>query len=593
MSRRIRSWRLRAAGALFAVVVGGLLIFAPFGPDGGPLGTGQQKITAQAATVQQGTAVNISLQRGASARLSDALAPRAGGIRPERQEEIERREAMNRAGMQARAAALPASDPRVQAGPAPNAAAMTVPRGALRQASDPGPMAPADAVAFETTQITGIPSGFSSAVNEPAVAQNGKGVLYFFNWYAAQSLDGGNTFPTLFDPEAPVANPAFNMPDFCCDQDVIYDKGVDRVFWERLGIGGFACGAGCTENRTLVTVIGSDFNTLQCNADLRGSTFGLTDAFMDYPRMSLSDKFLYIQWNIFHWDTGAYVTHLLARFDLALLGSCTSATGTFWAYPEGWTPALIEGAKEVMYLGDQVITTTGLNNQFNVSWIFDDNTTRSTVTRTLADSFQFTQGPGGFQANCPVPGGANPCARADHRVIGAVLAHNTPVPGGLGAAADAVTFFWNVKEGNGFTLPYVESATFHGGTILQTFRRLVFNPAIAFFYAAAGANDRQHTALSLLAFYPSSPQPQHLFGIDDDYNSNPPGWEVYVLYTSTGNWIGNQSGDYMRGRLHSPAGGAWIVSGYTSTGSGSNFRPHYAAVGRLRDLNGYTRFATQ
>ncbi len=429
----------------------------------------------------------------------------------------------------------------------------------------------------------------SVAVNEPAVAQNGKGVLYFFNWYAAQSLDGGNTFPTLFNPEAPVANPAFNMADFCCDQDVIYDKAVDRVFWERLGIGGFGCGAGCTENRTLITVIDSNFNTLQCNVDLRGSTFGITNAFMDYPRMALSDKFLYIQWNIFHWTTGAYVTHLLFRIDLAQLGSCTSATGTFWAYTEGWTPALIEGAKEVMYLGDQVITSTGLNNQFTVSWIFDDNTTRSSVTRTLADNFLFTQG----NANCPVPGGANPCARADHRVIGAVLAHNSPIPGGLGAAADAVTFFWNVREGNGFSKPYVEWPRSTAERYCRHFDDWSFTQRIMCFYAAAGANDRQHTALSLLAFYASSPQPQHIFAIDDDYNSNPPRWEVYAFYTSSGNWIGNSSGDYMRGRLHSPAGGAWIVSGYTSTGSGSNFRPHYAAVGRLRDLNGYNRFALQ
>jgi hypothetical protein len=555
-------------------------MFGPFGPKGGPLGTGQRTVTAQASGMVTGSAVNLPAQAVSGERLNDPQKQALpGGPPASRLAAIEEREELNEAGWAARARALPAVDPRVLAGPPPLAAEATVPRGALRPAASPGPMAPGDAVFFRTKQLI-PPSGFGSAVGEPAVAQNGLGVLETFNWFGAVSFDGGNTV-SYFDPSA------FNgMTDFCCDQDMIYDKASDRSIWERLGIGGFACGAGCTQNRTLLTIVASDFNTLNCTYDLRGTSFGLNNAFLDYPRMALSDKFLYIQWNIFDWTSGAYVTHLLVRANLDTLNSCAGFTGTVWNFSAGWSPTLVENAKEVMYMGDQIITNTGLNDQFRVYWIFDDQTSLNFVDRTMTNPFLFTQG----NAVCTVPGGANPCARADHRITGAAVLHNSPIPGGLGPAADKVDFFWNVRQGNGFPFPFVESIGFHGGTVLEVQRRLIWNPSFTFFYAAAGANDRQHEGISVMAFFPSGTQPQNYVGLDDDYNGNPPGWEVYATFTSTGNWTTSASGDYLRLRMHSPVGAGWIATGYTSTGSANNYRPNYVVFGRARDTAGFNRF---
>src|SRR5439155_15472137 len=215
------------------------------------------------------------------------------------------------------------------------------------------------------------------------------------------------------------------------------------------------------------------------------TTFGLNHAFLDYPRMALSDKFMYIQFNVFDWTSGAFVTHLLVRADLNAMAA-GSFTGNFWTFSAGWTPALVENAREVMYMGDQIVTSTGLNNQFRVYWIFDDQATLFSVDRTIAN-YQFTNG----NAVCIVPGGTNPCARADQRVTGAVLEHNTPLPGNLGAAGDKVDFYWNVAAGNGFALPYVESAGFFGNTIAYVQRKFIFNSAITWFYAAVGADKRE------------------------------------------------------------------------------------------------------
>jgi hypothetical protein len=244
-----------------------------------------------------------------------------------------------------------------------------------------------------------------------------------------------------------------------------------------------------------------------------------------------------------------------------------------------------------MFLGDQIVTNSGLNDQFRVYWVFDDSTGLNFADRTITP-YLFTNR---FTAHCPVPGGADPCQRADQRVTGGALVHHSPSPNGLGAAGDKIDFFWNVREGNGFPVPYVESATFHAGTIAYTLRKLIWNPGLTFWYAAEGANDRGHPGISVLGFYPaaSGTQPRHFIGIDDDYNGNPPGWEVYATYASTGNWTSSNSGDYLRARMHAPSGVAWIASGYTYNAAAGEYRPHYIVFGRLRDVNGFNRFDQQ
>src|SRR5262249_49319762 len=160
----------------------------------------------------------------------------------------------------------------------------------------------------------------------------------------------------------------------------------------------------------------------------------------------------------------------------------------------------------------QIITNTGLNDQFRVYWIMDDNTSLNFTTQTIA-SYSFTNA---GDAHCPVPGGYDPCQEFDQRITGAVLEHNTPLPGNLGAAGDKIDFYWNVKEGNGFTLPYVESAGFFGNTIAYVQRKYLFSSTATYAYAAVGANDREHVGMSVMQFNPdtSGLNPYHVVGID-------------------------------------------------------------------------------
>jgi hypothetical protein len=175
-----------------------------------------------------------------------------------------------------------------------------------------------------------------------------------------------------------------------------------------------------------------------------------------------------------------------------------------------------------------------------------------------------------------------------------VLEHNTPLPGNLGAAGDKIDFFWNVRAGNGFALPYTESAGFFGNTIAYVQRKFIFSGSISWFYAAVGANDREHVGLSIMGFWPlaSGTNPFHYVGIDDDFNGNPPGWEVYSTFGG-GAWTTNRAGDYLRARTLAPGGIGWVASGYSSIGSSGNYRPAYIAFGRERDIPGFNRFDQQ
>jgi hypothetical protein len=266
---------------------------------------------------------------------------------------------------------------------------------------------------------------------------------------------------------------------------------------------------------------------------------------------------------------------VLLKLPLDGLSACAGFGYTFWILPEdGWSPAAVENATQVMYLGDNPIVDYPANNSFRVYWQNEADSTLWFVNRAI-DPYAVAL----RDANCTVPGGRNPCLRADQRVIGGVLAEGQ------------VDFFWNAKEGGGFRLPYVESAGFDTGTLTYNARKLVFNQDLTWFYSAVGANDRGHVGMSLLLFWPSSTgiDPWHCVAVDDDYNGAPPGWEVGACPgQSTQNWTANSSGDYLRARTSGPQGVGWIGSGYYR-GTG-RYVPYFVEWRRGRDLRGSQRF---
>jgi hypothetical protein len=414
---------------------------------------------------------------------------------------------------------------------------------------------------FATYSVRALapPSGYSSTVSEPAVSQSGKYAFVTHNWYAARTVNGGNSWT--------YRNPYADFRDFCCDQDTVYDRGRDLFLWYRQGI----IPAGQSTNQFKLGVStnqGASWCTYTLSPPNVDATW--TGRWFDYPHLEVGNDYLYMTTNIFT-TTGNFDRMLLLRWPLDSLASCAGFTYQYYWQTAGWTWTPATGATDVMYLGDHWNTST----MALYSWP-ENTTTMTSVLRGIA-GWTYTNRDG----NCPVLGGRNPCARADQRILAGWIRN-----GELG-------FFWNVRENlaAGFPYPYVEAATFNPSGLVYSGRPLVYNSSGAWHWASAAPNDRGDLGIAT-HFFSSSTNPTHYVGVDDGYNGAPPGWEVYNARSSTDALPADNWGDYLRVRSFAPQGVGWVATGHTiqRVGRGIAAIPHVVHFGRERDRRGYDRF---
>ena len=427
----------------------------------------------------------------------------------------------------------------------------------------PAPQAPGTFTKFRASKLG--PSTGSSNINEPSVAQAGQNVVYTGNWYAARSTDAGATWSYV--------NPYADFADFCCDQDVVYDKGRDIFLWFRQGVVPFSG----TQNVFKLGVSGNGGASFCTYTVAPTNVSGVfTNREFDYPHLALSNNFLYISTNMF-FTGGDFDQMLLLRWPLDALATCSGFSYSFWGASTGWTWTPVEnGVTTQMYLGDHVDTST-----FRVYRQPESSTTLFWVDRTI-DAWTFTNRDG----SCPVLGGRNPCLRADQRVLSGWVRS-------LGDGQEGereIGFFWNVKEGGGFPFPYVNAAVFRERDQVYTGQPLIWNENYAWHYAAAAPNRRGDLGIGVFLFA-SNANPQYWIGVDDDYNGAPPGWEVYLAKASSGAPSGDSWGDYIRVRLLDPVGVGWVGTGYFRKFNGvtTKSKPYFVIFGRERDTEGILR----
>jgi hypothetical protein len=427
----------------------------------------------------------------------------------------------------------------------------------------PAPAAPGTFVNYLVRALA-PPAGYTSVIAEPALSQSGRYVWYTHNWHAARSTNGGSTWSYV--------NPYADFPSFCCDQDTVYDRGRDIYLWYRQGV----VPSGATQNQFKLSVSG-DNAASWCTYTVSptGVESTWTERWFDYPHLALSNNYLYITTNLFRIVPGPDVFDrmVLLRWPLDALEDCAGFDYTFWNTSTGWSWTPTDGATETMYLGDHRTTS-----RFFVYAQPESSTSLSAVTRTIP-AWTATNGDG----NCPVAGGANPCARADQRIISGWVRR--------AQSGNEIGFFWNVRQGAGFPYPYVNAATFREDNRAYKGRPYIWNESYAFHWAAGHPNDRGDLGVAVTVFRPDS-HPFQNVGIDDDYNGTPPGWELAFSRGSNAALTSNAWGDYVRVRSHAPQGVAWVASGHTiQANRGST--PHFVRFGRERDLRGVNRFVNR
>jgi len=406
------------------------------------------------------------------------------------------------------------------------------------------------------------PAGFSSDINEPSVAANGRYAFYTGNWYAARTANAGATWVNI-DPFADMGG---LQGDFCCDQDVIFDKSRNMMIWYRQGL----------KNRQA-----NGTNRIRLGRSLDGGVTWVfydilptsvngawTNQWFDYPHIALSTNYLYFTSNMFN-NADAYQRSVLVRISLDGLRAAAGINLPSWTQTGGtWAP--VQGATDMMYIGRHET-----NASFRIYTQSEANVLLGSALRAIP-----AWDTAGVHS-CPLPSGENPCARSDNR----------PLSGWVSHTKQEVGFFWNAPSGVGFPFPYVNSAVFFKGSLNAKYRPFIFNGGFAWHYAAASPNARGDVGIAAFSMGGGT-FPKVWVGMDDDFNGQPPGWDVVTVATSTVGPGSNTWGDYLRVRPYSPTDLGWAATGYVPIAGGIS-SPRYFIWSRERDTGGMALWLLQ
>lgn len=160
---------------------------------------------------------------------------------------------------------------------------------------------------------------------EPCAAAGEDVVIYTGNWFAACSVDGGQTFSSI-DPNSLCAAHDEAM---CCDQVVIYAPSIRAFLWLiQTDAGNYVLGVASPDE--LRNSSGLAWTTYLIPAD----RFGGAGAQMDFPEVALGDHYLYITFNLLGGDRGESPIGL--RLSLSTLAERAQTWLTFFRAKDVW-----------------------------------------------------------------------------------------------------------------------------------------------------------------------------------------------------------------------------------------------------------------
>jgi hypothetical protein len=458
------------------------------------------------------------------------------------------------------------------AGPVPGTESMVT----MERPRSGEPMLPGDAETIIWANYGSvIPGGFKSNIMEHSTA--GKGSLMFAtgNWFAARSVTKGQTWTYLS---------AFTgFPSFCCDQVVLFDLTRDMFLWLRMGT---PDGAG--QNVFQLTVqthnnfSGSywTYTTAPTNVNL-----AWTNQWWDYPHMQLGTDYLYISWNMFN-QAGTWVRTVMLRWPLNELAAGAGFSYNYFTDASYFTFVPVSGADHTMYFASNWASPP--YDHLGIWRWHEDSAGLTFWTKTIAA--WTASGRGVMPCGSP-----NWMARADQRILTGAryrvnndgIAENR-IPGRM-----VLGWWWNVAEGGGFTLPYIEGAAFYEDTMVQLpgyLGRPYVYGGWCFSYPSFAPNNRGDLGgVFNFSTPPNLQLPIVAFSIADDYWHAPPGWDVIGAAASSGGASDAVWGDYNTVRAYQ-FGTTWISASHVipTAGNCSNCSvPIWFSFARQRDSTNF------
>ena len=393
----------------------------------------------------------------------------------------------------------------------------------------------------------------ASNVGEPSVAVNGNVAFFTGNWYAAMSLDRGQTFQYI-DPAS--AFSAHDPPNshFCCDQIVQYLPSIDTFVWL------LQYGPDTGDNIQRLA-----FATTQDVAagnwrlfDITTVALGVGGAFLDFPDLAVGANHLYVTTNVFGSDgsTGSAVVRIP-------ISSIAADQVTIQKY--------VSTDYQSFRVAQNVGTTAYFAAHHDTSTlaVFTWREDAPTPDKKLVGVARWIGG-NGYRSVCK--DGSRWLDRADPRITGATQRN------------DELWFAWGVdKNSNLRPQPFVQVAQIRASDLTLIDNINVFDPDSATCYAGLATNAQNEVGISyMLGGGPRNPS--HVVGIltgtrRDVIVSAGDRGPLLDPQTQKGEW-----GDYLTVRPVHPERRDFAATGYTMLGpadqSNSDTSPRLVIFGR-------------
>ena len=426
-------------------------------------------------------------------------------------------------------------------------------RGALDLAAGPAmaaPMADTDTIAFTRNVQLGDVSTADTAshVCEPSVAVNGDVVFYTGNWFAARSLDGGQTFQHV--------NPATAFPDppgmeFCCDQVVHYMKKIDTFVWL---LQYTETPQGNNIQRLAFATTAQVRNGQWRLFDISSQSLGLAGVFLDYPDLAVGSNMLYLTMNGFRGN--AWEATILVRMPLSGIKNGTINADRF-IWRDNFNFRVAQNCGTTAYFASH-----NTSSQIRVfKW------RESAATPTFKDVDVATWDDGNFVSM--TPDSHNWLERADPRMTGATLAKGE------------LWFAWGSNRGgaNNRPQPFTQIARLKASnqTLLENVN--LWDPEAGICYAALNTNANNEVGVSY-AMGGGTRHPFHVVGVLTGTRR-----EVTAFAGNRGP-NDDKWGDYLTVRRAYPSQKLFAATGYTlQAGTGQrDATPNFTIFGRSSDV---------
>jgi hypothetical protein len=398
----------------------------------------------------------------------------------------------------------------------------------------------------------------ASSVGEPSMSINGQVVLYTGNWYAARSIDGGQTFQYI-DPFSAFPNPP-NL-GFCCDQVVNYIASIDTFVW--LLQYGPQAGPDADNLQRLAFAKSADVQAGRWRLfDITTQTLGVPGQFLDFPDLAVGANSLYVTTNIFT-PQGQSAGAAVVRIPIAGIDGGQPAAQPFVSQDLN-SFRVAQNCKTTAFFAAHADTST-----LSVfTWPEADAQPAPTnigVPRWI----------GGQGYRSRTPDGGRWLDRVDPRITGAVLLTDAV------SGDDEVWFAWSVDAGsNQRPNPFVQIARIDATNLTLLDNPNVFDTDSAIAYGSLCSNVNNEVAISYM-IGGGSRFPSHMVGLLTGSRK-----DTLIVVGDRGP-ADSQWGDYLTVRPVFPDRKLFAATGYTMNGNGDGSNrdatPRFVVFGRAGD----------